>query len=172
MKPWRTLVTLLALILALLIPPAAATASDTTNYPQVVWGIPKVSDPVNVQLQGPDNVWRIRKVADTVREKVPGLRIRLYGTCAERPNYHCVTIRVRDYGATAWSGQTTAYGDGRLIQLNSHYGNHYYVGCHELLHALGMMHHRYWHGCLRSPAELPLPETPAPGEIDTLRAYY
>lgn len=168
MKPWKILLALLALILPLAVPPAA-TASDTTDYPQVVW---PVSKPVHVQLQGPTDVWRIRQVADTIRTQVPEVWIRLYGTCAERPTYTCVTIRVRDYGAVGWSGQTTAYGSGRLIQLNSHYGNHYYVGCHELLHALGEMHHRYYHGCLRSPAELPLPQTPSSSELAALRYAY
>lgn len=157
----RKLLTLAVLVAGVVLAPAPAQAVDpnATPLPQVVY--PMVPNNargtvVKVQLEAPRDDWGLRTFVREVDAQLPGLRVRLYGTCAQRPRLACVRVFTGDYDdATqlALSGGTvpgfyalttyTSQAD-RSIYLNTRYvpTNAYAVAAHEFGHVLGLNHHR------------------------------
>lgn len=156
----RKLLALAALVAGVALAPAPAHAVDpnATPTPVVVYPMPPNNvrgTVVKVQLEAPRDDWGLRTFVREVDAQFPGLRVRLYGTCAQRPELACVRVVVGDYDPAAQlalSGGVapsfyalTTYRSmvDRTIYLNTYYTptNAYAVAAHEFGHVLGLNHH-------------------------------
>lgn len=160
---------LVAVVATLLL--AAAPASGAELLP-VGPHADNVGTRVVLQLQAPRASFGIRKVARQVNQEVPGLHIRRFGKCADRPDLYCLRVRVADYGTweenqTRWVGQYRVENDVDLIELNTSYQPNQSVACHELGHALGLQHHDS-RGCVGYPSG----DYFSSLELSSLRAAY
>lgn len=157
-RVWRGMV--VGVTAALLLSSAgvvSAQAGDTYRKPVV--DDPLVRHPadkgvLDIQIEGDEGDWGVRAVAKVYDRAVPGIRIFVKGTCAQRPHAQCITVEQYEETAEestrgAWWGYQQTPGPGRrLVALNTHYGLSPYVACHEFGHALGLAHHTRKVGCI------------------------
>lgn len=181
----RLLTALLAALLALTVGTAPAQAAhdewETVN-PQVNWPwSPHPDNPdqdtLKVTLAGPTDTWTMRKVARWVNEQVEGIHIYRSGWCPDRPDTRCLRVLMVNKPNADWAGLTYGVNENRrVIELNKANAstNAYreYLACHELGHALGIMHHQR-RGCVQSAhSNFPHPNRYSDFEVSRLREHY
>jgi hypothetical protein len=188
MEPKKLLVVLALLVGAVLLPTAPAAASDAELVPRVVYPM-HANNPrgtlVRVQIEGTADDWGVRQFAATMDARWPGLKVRTWGTCAQRPTWHCVKVINGVWDPAQQleltKGQTQFLGlaaypfpNVREIYLNSFYLtpeysiNTYAVAAHEFGHILGLNHHQQDGICGAVPDRTEL----GWAEDKALRPYY
>lgn len=134
------------LVLVLLVPLLALGIAQPAqaNYRQralLLWRLPG-TPVIQIQIQGPNQMMQLRRVAANYDRRTPEIRVYPYGTCRAHPERVCVIVRVQDFGNTGWWGHSDADSNGsRVIRLNTRYGYHQHIACHEFGHVLGIGHH-------------------------------
>lgn len=160
----RKLLTAFVLLVGVssLAPTSPAYADDAEPLARVVYPLTAThakGTVVKVQIEGSADDWGLRQFAATVDARFPGLKVRTWGTCAQRPTWACVTVTTGTWdpaqqlevsrGATHFLGlmDYTGY-NRRAVYLNSFYltpeysVNTYAVAAHEFGHVLGLNHHQ------------------------------
>lgn len=183
----RTVSVLLAAVALALLPQVPAQA-DNTLVPVVVYPMHPNNakgNLVRVQIEGATDDWGVRQFAETMDDRWPGLKVRSYGTCAQRPTWHCVRVINGSWDPAqqleVTNGQTQFLGlaaypfpNLREIYLNSFYLtpeysiNTYAVAAHEFGHILGLNHHQQDGICGAVPDRTEL----GWAEDKALRPYY
>lgn len=180
----RRLITVACLSLIPLLIPASAVGSHDeweTRYPEVNWPwSPNPTHPdqtvLRIATEGRTTVYNIRAVMADIESKVAGIRFAAADKdCADFPRFNCLSIRVDNYGPTGWVGRTDSLSPtNRRILFNSHYSSQLdqQTACHELGHALGIMHHLDVGCVLSSHNTNPSRDYMSWPEIRALRGYY
>lgn len=179
----RTVFLLLAAAaLAFLPTPAHAAASDAEPLARVVYPLAPTHGKgtiTKVQIEGSADDWGLRQFAASVDAQFEGLKVRTWGTCAERPTWACVTVTTGawdptqqlEIGGTPFMGLTTYPGyNHRGVYLNSFYTpiSAYAVAAHEFGHVLGLNHHQQDGVC----GAVPDVTTLGAAEVQALTPYY
>lgn len=177
----QRLVTLLALALLLVL--LATPSADAA----VIRTFPLEQKPTDlgvhtIIIEAPRRAWGIRTAAAVIDRQVEGLDIWAKRGIRCMPTVTCIRVTKERWGITpersctgrlneTWVGCAQLGGTDPYVWLNASWRIGRYgrarIGCHELLHALGLDHHSL-HGCLGSgPGRLP-----SRVEIDTVRGLY
>lgn len=126
-------------------------------------------------IEAPSQALGIRRVAAYVDQQVAGIDIWARRGIVCDPDVTCIRVTVADYGPfpvetcgalRSWAGCALIGDVDPWIKLNTYFGTQQSVGCHELLHALGLDHHTGL-GCVGLGGRLP-----STLEIETLRGLY
>lgn len=130
------------------------------------------------RIQGSGNPWQVKQAARDYSKRVPGLNVRIGGTC--RPGETCIVARELNLGHNRTYGDIRGWTDGSRFDIRF---NRYYrttrhgmsaakprnTACHELGHAFGLEHHDRVAGCMSSRVR---PASASAAEILALRAIY
>lgn len=146
----------------------APAAEADTKFPQVVAPLPYQGKILQVQIDGPPNLWGLRKVAHRVDAKLEEVKFFYRGDCASHKVDQCLIVKPKNYGNTGFHGVTVWGPLPRVIRLNNFYGEAQFVACHELMHGLGLDHHRQV-GCVATDTTRALPSKT---ELKRLRHFY
>lgn len=183
----RTILSVLAGAVLALLPQGAAHA-DADPLARVVMPLAPThakGTVTKVQIEGSADDWGLRQFAATVDAQFAGLKVRTWGTCAQRPTWACVTVNtgvwddasqlVVSRGTTAFLGLTDYTGyNRRSVYLNAFYldgrfnVNQYAVAAHEFGHVLGLNHHQQDGVC----GAVPDVTTLGVAEVKVLTPYY
>lgn len=131
-----------------------------------------------VIVQAPRKAWGLRKAATYIDARVNGLAINARPWARCRSDATCIRVTKGQFGThptfmcpgVIWSGCSNIGGPDPHIYLNRTVGipKGSTVGCHELLHALGLYHHTLG-GCLDAAHPTTLPSDV---EIQALQELY
>jgi hypothetical protein len=187
MEPKKLLIALALLVGAVLLP-AAPAAADADPLARVVYPLAPThakGTVTKVQIEGSADDWGLRQFAATVDAQFAGLKVRTWGTCAQRPTWACVTVTTGAWddaqqlevsrGTTGFLGLTDYTGyNRRAVYLNTRYltaeynVNPYAVAAHEFGHVLGLNHHQQDGVC----GAVPDVTTLGVAEVQVLTPYY
>jgi hypothetical protein len=144
---------------------ANALADDATPVPTVVYPMPSA----HLVVQGEGRL--ARAVLADYRDRLTNVKIHLRPTCAERPDWTCLTVVKADYGNIGWAAGTLLLPEGgREVRINTLFtDNRRAIYCHEFGHVLGLGHHALVNGCLGSTPNV---EVASNREVATIDAYY
>lgn len=190
MEPIKRILVLALLLagVALAPAPAQAAASDAEPLARVVYPLAPTHGKgtiTKVQIEGSADDWGLRQFAASVDAQFAGLKVRTWGTCAQRPTWACVTVTTGVWddaqqlevsrGHTAFLGLTDYTGyNRRAVYLNAFYLdgrfqiNQYAVAAHEFGHVLGLNHHQQDGVC----GAVPDVTTLGAAEVAVLEPYY